>query len=157
MLEATPWYRSALIKRLDLLYSDPVRMAALVLGAWWTSNLVVSLLISRDFSTTQVDGSTWQLGFIPVVVNGWHGVVHGISGLAGLLAARRPAWSAAYLGIFALVYIGWGAAGIQADGTVGIFYGDLLGGWVHLIQGTIALVVVTVVGVRNAARERVEG
>lgn len=126
------------VGRVDRLYADPLRLTAAVAGWWWTSNLVIGVFLSHDFATSTVDGANVDLLFVPVAVNGWHALAHGIGGILGLVAARKTPWSAVYVGLLALIYVGWGSAGLASgQDTMWIFYGDTFGNWVHLAEGTI--------------------
>lgn len=150
-----PWFRSPFVQFFDRLYDEPVRLSAVIFGWWWLTNLIVGLMISHDFTTAPVEGRDIDLFWlIPVSVNGWHALAHGISGALGLLAAARISWSAAYLGAFGLIYASWGAVGITTGGSVGVTYGDTFGSWVHVFEGTGLIVILVIAAVRGSASRR---
>lgn len=149
--------RSGLYRRLERLCLEPLRLTAALFGYWWTVNLIIGLFISSDFATSPISGNDVHIWFIPVGVNGWHVLVHGASGILGLLAASRQSWSAVYVGLFAMIYVAWGAAGLMTDGSLWIFYGDPFGNLVHLIEGAILGLVITAVAAVIQSRRPSQG
>jgi hypothetical protein len=57
---------------------------ALVFGLWWTVNGIGALLIDPNFSTGHVHGSGPLLGIVTITANGWHGLFHLLTGVAGM-------------------------------------------------------------------------
>jgi hypothetical protein len=119
------------------------QLVALYFGLWWTSNgIAVALTGDTNFATGHVHGSTDLLG-LNIAVNGWHGLFHLLTGLAGIAVFTRPAAARTYLFAMSALYLvvaGWGLAGGDALGVMSV---DTLGSFIHggegLIVGTAAL------------------
>lgn len=79
---------------------------------------------------------TQLLGFIPVMINGWHLYFHLLTGLVclSLATSRSGAVRAGFLvgGIYLLT----GAVGLLVPGSIyGLIMADTFGNWVHVAEG----------------------
>jgi hypothetical protein len=118
----------------------PAQIAALVIGAWWTSNGIAIFTIGdTNFATGEVHGSTELLG-ASVPNNGWHGILHLVPGLLGLAVCTRAEASRVYaLAIGALYLIAAGTGFIAGGNSLGVISTDALGNTVHTVEGVIVL------------------
>ncbi|MEV6562111.1 DUF4383 domain-containing protein [Nocardia sp. NPDC051756] len=115
------------------------QLFAFLMAAWFTGNGVTSFAINADFSMHPMHSETIHLlGFIPVTVNGWHGVFHLATGLVGLLCVRRKSTAIRYAVVTALVYIAAAAFGfIGGTSVCGMMAVDTFANWVHLTEGLL--------------------
>ena len=113
---------------------------AIVFGIWWTINGLGALLIDPNFSTGHVHGSGTLLGLVTITANGWHGVFHLLTGIAGIAVARRPHASLLYTLAVGALYIAVGALGLILGGSaLGVIAVDASGDVVHIAEGAIVL------------------
>ncbi len=113
---------------------------ALVFGIWWTVNGIGALLIDPNFSTGHVHGSGALLGIVTITANGWHGVFHLLTGVAGIAVARRPHASLIYTLAAGTLYVVVGALGLIVGGSaLGVIAVDASGDIVHIAEGAIVL------------------
>ena len=115
------------------------QLVALYIGLWWTSNGILTFVTGdTNFAVGNVHGSADLLG-LNIAVNGWHGLFHLLTGLAGIAVFARPEAARMYLFAVAGLYLvvaGWGLAGGDALGVMSV---DVFGSLVHAGEGVIAL------------------
>lgn len=94
------------------------------------------------------------LGFIPVMVNGWHLYFHLATGLMCLWLSTTVRGAIAGGLTIGAVYVVTGALGLVVSGNVyGLIMADTFGNWVHVAEGTgLILVGVAGVAIRTSAR-----
>jgi len=110
----------------------------LAFGVWFTlGNYVAGTLI---WPSTITDPNAMHmrhlLGFVPVMINGWHLYFHLLTGLTclALATSRSGAIKAGFLvgGIYLLT----GALGLLVPGNIyGLIMADTFGNWVHVAEG----------------------
>ena len=111
---------------------------ALVFGIWWTINGLGALLINPNFSTGHVHGGGTLLGLVTITANGWHGVFHLLTGIAGIVVARHPHASLVYTLSAGALYIAVGALGLIVGGSaLGVIAVDSSGDIVHIAEGVL--------------------
>lgn len=118
----------------------PAQLAALSFGAWWTLNGVL-VFTSGDSSTSALatHGEVEVMG-ISIAVNGWHGLFHLSTGLAGLLACANARSARVYAVLIGGVYLGVAATGfITGDAGLRVIYVDTLGSIIHTTEGLTVL------------------
>jgi hypothetical protein len=117
---------------------SPARVYALVFGAVLTVAGILGFFYSSDFGDPgEVDG---VLGILDV--NGWHNVVHLVTGLLGLAAARTYASSRAYalgLGAVYVVVAIWGFVIGDGDAILSIIPVNTEDNVLHLLIGIAGL------------------
>jgi hypothetical protein len=123
----------------------------LAFGLWFTfGNYVAGTLLWPDTITDpNAMHMTKLLGFIPVMINGWHLYFHLLTGLACLMLAtsRRRALTAGLL--VGGIYVVTGVSGLLLPGDIfGFIMADTFGNWVHLTEG--AGLLATALGARSA-------
>jgi len=118
----------------------PAQVACLAFGLWWTSNgLAVLLFGDSSLSTPAKHGHVGFLG-LSIGVNGWHGLFHLSTGLAGVAVCRwaRAAW--AYAVASGTLYLAAALTGlITHDDALGVIFVDTLGTVVHAGEGLVIL------------------
>lgn len=112
---------------------------ALLFGLWFTvGNYVIGTAIWPG--TVTEPGSmhmTHLLGFIPVMVNGWHLYFHLVTGLVCLAAATSHARARIGCLVVGVIYMVTGVVGLMTHGDIyGLIMADTFGNWVHLVEGT---------------------
>jgi hypothetical protein len=113
---------------------------ALVFGIWWTVNGIGALLLDPNFSTGHVHGSGALLGIVTITANGWHGVFHLLTGVAGIAVARRPRAALIYTLAAGTLYVLIGALGLIVGGSaLGVIAVDASGDIVHIAEGAIVV------------------
>ncbi len=119
----------------------PAQIAALVFGAWWMGNgITVFLATQSTFSALGADGTVNALG-VSIAVNGWHGLYHLTTGLAGLALCWRPSGARAYALIVGLLYLVAALFGLFVGETVfGLIRVDEFGSVDHAVEGVLLLV-----------------
>jgi uncharacterized protein (UPF0333 family) len=117
---------------------SPARVYALVFGAVLTAVGIIGFFYSSDFGDPgEVDG---VLGILDV--NGWHNVVHLVTGLLGLAAAGSYASSRAYalgLGAVYVVVAIWGFIVGDGDTILSIIPVNTEDNILHLLIGIAGL------------------
>lgn len=118
----------------------PAQIAALVFGAWWMGNgITVFLATQSTFSELGADGTVNALG-VSIAVNGWHGLYHLTTGLAGLALCWRPSGARAYALIVGLLYLVAALFGLFVGETVfGVIRVDEFGSLDHAVEGVLLL------------------
>jgi hypothetical protein len=75
----------------------PAQIAALAFGLWWIGNgAAVFLAAEPNVATPDAEGTVNALG-VSIAVNGWHGLLHLSTGLAGVAACWWPRSSRVYV------------------------------------------------------------
>jgi hypothetical protein len=117
---------------------SPARLYALVIGVVFTAAGVIGFFYSADFGDPgEVDG---VLGILDV--NGWHNVVHLVTGLLGLAAAGAHASSRAYafgLGVVYVVVAIWGFIVGDGEAILSIIPVNTEDNVLHLLIGIAGL------------------
>jgi hypothetical protein len=117
----------------------PAQIAALVFGVWWIGNGVAVFLAEPSGASLGTDTSV-HAGGLSIAVNGWHGIFHLCTGLAGVAACRWPGASRNYAFAMAAVYLGAALCSIFTGATVfGIIHVDELGSADHAVEGLVML------------------
>ena len=141
--------------RLSLQERTPAQLAALTLGAFWVLNGVAVFAYGEP--------APWALGGsgeVPALgtsisANGWHGLLHLATGLAGLAAYRSPASARAYAASIGGLYLAlalWALA-FNATTVAGVIYVDRLGSAEHLLEAILLLTAAAVSGVGTSATQ----
>ena len=116
---------------------SPAQIAAFVVGVWWVANGIGAFSIDPNLATGRVHGSGELFG-VEVTANGWHALLHLLSGVVGIAAARRPRAARAYLLVAGALYIVLGSWGIIAGrASIGVIAVDTSGDLVHVIEGLV--------------------
>lgn len=118
----------------------PAQIAALVFGVWWIGNgLTVFLATQSNFSALAGNGTVHVLG-ISIAVNGWHGLLHLSTGLAGIAVCRHPIYARGYALIVGLLYLTAALCGLFIGDTVfGVIRVDEFGSADHAVEGVLML------------------
>lgn len=118
----------------------PTQLAALILGVWWIGNgIAVFLAVEPSIAALGADGTVSVLG-LSIAVNGWHGLFHLLSGLAGIAVCRSRAASRAYALIVGALYLAAAAYSVLSGATVfGLIHVDELGSIDHALEGVLLL------------------
>lgn len=118
----------------------PAQIAALVFGVWWIGNgLTVFLATQATFAALTQNGTVQVLG-ISIAVDGWHGLLHLSTGIAGVAVCWRPSAARAYALIVGLLYLTaalWGL--FIGDSVFGVIRVDELGSADHAVEGILLL------------------
>lgn len=113
----------------------PAQIAALVFGIWWIANGVAVFLAEPSGATLATDSSVHTFG-LSIAVNGWHGVFHLGTGLAGLAVCRSPRRSRVYALAMAALYLSAALCSLFTGATVfGLIHVDDFGSADHGIEG----------------------
>lgn len=118
----------------------PAQIAALVFGAWWIGNgITVFLATQSTFSALGADGTVNALG-VSIAVNGWHGLYHLTTGLAGIALCWRPSGARAYVLIVGLLYLVAALFGLfVGEAVFGLIRVDEFGSVDHAVEGVLLL------------------
>jgi Domain of unknown function (DUF4383) len=117
----------------------PAQIAALVFGIWWIGNGVAVFLALPNGATLGTNGSV-ETGGLSIAVNGWHGIFHLVSGVAGIALCWRPSWARAYVLIIGLVYFSAALWNVFNPTTVlGVIHVDELGSADHAVESILLL------------------
>jgi hypothetical protein len=116
----------------------PAQLYALIFGATLVIVGILGFIANATFNAgTSVDGSD----FIIFEVNGWHNIVHILSGLFLLAVARRPGAAKTGVIAFGLMYLVvtiWGF--IDGDTVLWLIPVDLADNLLHVALSALALV-----------------
>jgi Domain of unknown function (DUF4383) len=116
---------------------SPAQIAAFVVGLSWVVNGIGAFLIDPNLATAYVHGSGELFG-VEVTANGWHALLHLLSGVVGIAAAWRARAAFVYLLVAGALYIVMGTWGIIAGGaSIGVIAVDTSGDLVHVIEGMV--------------------
>jgi hypothetical protein len=118
----------------------PAQLAALVFGVWWIGNgLTVFLATRSTLAALGADGTVKVLG-VAIAVNGWHGLFHLATGIAGVALCWRARSAAAYALVVGPLYL---LAALYAlfvgDSVFGLIRVDELGSADHAVEGVLLL------------------
>ena len=101
------------------------------------NGIAVFLTIQPDPAALGADGAVDAFG-VSIAVNGWHGVFHLVTGLAGVTFCRRPDWARVYVLIVGLLYLAAALCGLFIGETVfGLIRVDEFGSIDHAIEGAL--------------------
>lgn len=82
----------------------------------------------------------WTWTPAQIAHNGWHGVFHLVTGLAGVTFCWRPHWARAYVLIVGLLYLTAALCGLFVGDTVfGLIRVDEFGSIDHAVEGALFL------------------
>lgn len=118
----------------------PAQIAALAFGVWWIGN-GVAVFVAADpgVGTLDANGAVRTLG-VSIAVNGWHGLFHLSTGLAGIAVCWWPGSSRAYALVVGTLYLAAALCSLVTGATVfGLIRVDELGSADHAIEGVILL------------------
>jgi Domain of unknown function (DUF4383) len=118
------------------------QVAALGFGIWWIGNgVAVFVATPASLATLSTSGQVRLLG-TAIAVNGWHGLVHLLTGAAGIATCRSSRASNAYALSMGCIYA---AAALLSLVTGGIVFGlirvDELGSIDHALEGALLLLI----------------
>jgi len=118
----------------------PAQTAALVFGVWWIGNgLTVFLATQSTFAALARNGMVHVLG-ISIAVNGWHGLLHLTTGIAGIAVCRYPGGARGYALIVGLLYLLAAMCGLFIGHTVfGVITVNEFGSADHAVEGVLLL------------------
>jgi len=118
----------------------PAQIAALVFGIWWVGNgLTVFLATQSTLATLGADGTVNAFG-VSIAVNGWHGLYHLATGLAGIALCWRPSGARGYALIVGLLYLVAALFGLFGGETVfSLIRVDEFGSLDHAVEGVLLL------------------
>jgi uncharacterized protein DUF4383 len=116
------------------------QVAALVFGVWWIGNgLTVFLATQSTFAALTEDGTVRALG-VSIAVNGWHGLFHLGTGIAGIVLCWRPSSARGFALIVGLLYLAAALCGLFIGDTVfGVIRVDEFGSFDHALEGMVLL------------------
>lgn len=121
-------------------------------GLWFVfGNFLAGILIwPSTISDPDTMHFTHLLGFIPVMVNGWHLYFHLITGLACLAGSLSRTATKPMALLVAALYFTVGLLGLLTSTSVlGLIMVDTFGNWVHIVEATLLLITSTPL-VRNS-------
>ncbi|HSI26968.1 MAG TPA: hypothetical protein VK948_06110, partial [Aeromicrobium sp.] len=82
------------------------------------------------------------LGFIPVMINGWHLYFHLLTGLVCLWLATTRRMTAIVALSVGGIYVLTGSLGLGVEGNIyGVIMADTFGNWVHVAEGAALLAI----------------
>jgi hypothetical protein len=118
--------------------SSPAQLYALVFGVLLVAAGIAGFFWSASFATGTSAGV--EQGFVLgiLAVNGWHNVVHLVTGVIGLAVARDRSASRAYalgLGVLYLVITLLGFIAVTNDTLLGLVAINLEDNFLHLVIG----------------------
>jgi Domain of unknown function (DUF4383) len=120
----------------------PAQVAALVLGAFWVLNgIAVFALgdpgISRMGGSGEVDTA---VGY-SISANGWHGMLHLVTGIAGLASCASLRAARAYCLVVGVLYLALALWSLLFGVTTiaGVVYVDAVGSLEHLVEAFVLL------------------
>lgn len=120
-----------------------VQRVTLVMGIWFISNGPAGLLIGGLTFGVPAHPAPMVMvaGFVPVCVNGWHALLHFVTGIALVLSARSRRSAQQVSVVVAAIYMAFAIAGLADGGRVliGLFAIDTFGSVVHLLEAVILL------------------
>lgn len=129
--------------------SSNLQLTLLLLGVWWLPQGPAALVMDPGFGTHPVAGSTTHVWFIPLTVNGWHALLHGVTAVAVLLAVRRFDSALRCAVVVGAAYVTIGMWGLLDDTPPLLLVAtDTFGSTVHLAEGLIALTAAAAAGQR---------
>ncbi len=113
---------------------------ALVLGVWWIGNGLAVFLANPCALTSPSTSGEVDTPGVSIAVNGWHGLLHLATGLAGVAVCWRagPARLFALLvGSLYLLAALWGL--LISDSVLGLIRVDDFGSADHAVEGVLLL------------------
>ena len=120
----------------------PAQVVSLAFGIWWVGNGIAVFLAAGPGVVTLGATGTVEVFGISIAVNGWHGLLHLVTGLAGVAACSSARASRLYSLLVGTTYLVAAACGLFLGPTVfGLVRVDDLGSVEHAIEGVILLVV----------------
>lgn len=117
----------------------PAQIAALAFGIWWIGN-GIAVFMSEPTGATLATNSAVNVFGLSIAVNGWHGLFHLLTGLAGVAAAPWPHGSRIYVLLMAALYLAAAFCALFTGATVfGVIHVDGLGSADHAVEGVLML------------------
>lgn len=118
----------------------PVQIAVLALGLWWIGNgIAVFCALGVGEAALSTNGAVDALG-VSIAVNGWHGLFHLASGVAGVAASPSPAAARIYALAVGMLYLAAALCALFMGSTVfGLLHVDQLGSADHALEGLLLL------------------
>jgi uncharacterized protein DUF4383 len=118
----------------------PAQVAALAFGLWWVGNGLAVFIASDPGITALADDGTVEAGGLAIAVNGWHGLFHLATGLAGIAVCRSPQASLAYALVAGALYLAAALWSLTRGAAVfGLIQVDALGSADHAVEGVVLL------------------
>jgi hypothetical protein len=118
----------------------PAQIAALVFGIWWIGNGVAVFLAEPSGTALDAGSAVRTLG-LSIAVNGWHGLFHLATGLAGVATCWWPRRARAFALIVGTIYLVAACWSLFDSATVfGLIRVDELGSADHAVEGFLLLV-----------------
>lgn len=117
----------------------PAQIAALAFGLWWVANGVAVFTAAPSDATLQTHYTVHALG-LSIAVNGWHGVFHLSTGLAGIAVCWSRSGARAYALLAGVLYMAAALSDLLIGPTVfGLIHVDDLGSAVHAAEAAVLL------------------
>jgi hypothetical protein len=119
----------------------PAQIAALAFGIWWIGNGIAVFASEPSGATLATDSAVRTFG-LSIAVNGWHGIFHLFTGLAGVAVCRWPGGARAYVLLMAVLYLSAALCSLFTGATVfGVIHVDDLGSADHAVEGAAMVAV----------------
>lgn len=120
---------------------SPAQIAALAFGIWWIGNGIAVFASEPSGATLATDSAVRTFG-LSIAVNGWHGIFHLFTGLAGVAVCRWPRGARAYVLLMAVLYLSAALCSLFTGATVfGVVHVDDLGSADHAVEGAVMVAV----------------
>ena len=118
----------------------PAQLGAFVFGVWWIGNgLAVFLASQSSFAQLGADGTVKTLG-LSIAVNGWHGLLHLVTGLAGVACCWEPRAARAYALAVGVLYLAAALCGLLiGDPVFGVIRVNEIGSLDHAVEAVVML------------------
>lgn len=117
----------------------PAQITALVFGIWWIGNGVAVFLAEPTAATLDSGSAVRTLG-LSIAVNGWHGLFHLATGLAGVAVCWWPGKARAFALVVGTIYLVAACWSLFDSTTVfGLIRVDELGSADHAVEGVLLL------------------
>jgi uncharacterized protein DUF4383 len=118
----------------------PAQLGAFVFGVWWIGNgLAVFLASQSSLVHLSADGTVKTLG-LSIAVNGWHGLFHLATGLAGVACCWGARSARAYALVVGVLYLAAALCGLLVGDTVfGVVRVDEIGSLDHAVEAVVML------------------
>jgi len=117
----------------------PAQVAAFVFGVWWIGN-GIAVFLAEPSGATLSTGNWVETGGLSIAVNGWHGLFHLATGIAGVALCWRPRRARAYALVVGLIYLTAALWGLFNGSTVLVVIRvDELGSADHAVEAVLLL------------------
>lgn len=134
--------RSVMTTYVNALTNSPIQFGIWIMAFWFTTNGIFAYMIYPDMFSSHMPKTTILFGFVPVTLNLCHAACHLVTGVLGLIAVQRRSWTIVYAIGAVFYYLTWGVVGLTGGEGVRHHLGvDIVGSWVHVIEGTILFLI----------------